>query len=52
MVEKTTETARLKCLRCGAEAPAGDAWGEVPHPPIGSLTQCLECGSTNIHAQN
>lgn len=50
MVEESTGTARLTCLRCGFEAPMGDAWHAVEHPPLGTLTQCPECGSTDIHS--
>ncbi len=39
-----------RCLECGFEAPPGsDAWSRVEHPPLGTLTQCPECGSTNTH---
>jgi predicted RNA-binding Zn-ribbon protein involved in translation (DUF1610 family) len=44
-----TETA-LVCDNCGFTAPADDdAWRTVDHPPLGKLTQCPECGSTNVH---
>jgi predicted RNA-binding Zn-ribbon protein involved in translation (DUF1610 family) len=37
-----------RCLECGFEAPSGaDEWGSVEHPPLGTMTQCPECGSTN-----
>ncbi|MFB6080421.1 MAG: hypothetical protein ABEJ81_05435 [Haloferacaceae archaeon] len=39
----------LRCVNCGFEAPTdSDAWSRVEHPPIGTLTQCPECGSTNV----
>lgn len=39
---------KYRCLECGFEAPPGDdAWESVQHPPLGELTQCPECGSTN-----
>ena len=39
-----------KCSACGFEStPGADAWGRVEHPTLGSLTQCPECGSTNVH---
>lgn len=42
-------THSLRCLNCGFEAPAdGDDWDHVDHPPMGTLTQCPNCGSTNI----
>jgi DNA-directed RNA polymerase subunit RPC12/RpoP len=37
-----------RCRQCGFEAPPDDdAWGSVEHPPLGELTQCPECGSTD-----
>lgn len=37
-----------RCLKCGFEAPTGgEEWNTVDHPPLGELTQCPECGSTN-----
>jgi DNA-directed RNA polymerase subunit RPC12/RpoP len=37
-----------RCLACGFEAPPGDeVWESVQHPPLGELTQCPECGSTD-----
>jgi DNA-directed RNA polymerase subunit RPC12/RpoP len=41
----------LRCTNCGFEAPSGDDWDRVDHPPIGTLTQCPECGSTDIHGR-
>lgn len=38
----------LRCFECGHEAPAGEDWDKVEHPPLGTLTQCKSCGSTNI----
>jgi len=38
-----------RCMRCGFEAaPGDDVWGKVQHPPLGEMTQCPECGSTNV----
>lgn len=45
------EVTQLQCLECGLEAPAGDTWGRVAAPPLGVVTQCPECGSTNIHSR-
>jgi predicted RNA-binding Zn-ribbon protein involved in translation (DUF1610 family) len=40
-----------RCLECGFEAPSeADEWDRVEHPPLGTLSQCPECGSTNTHA--
>jgi DNA-directed RNA polymerase subunit RPC12/RpoP len=37
-----------RCRRCGFEAPSdAEGWGSVHHPPLGELTQCPECGSTD-----
>ncbi|WP_435079696.1 hypothetical protein [Halococcus sp. AFM35] len=37
------------CLNCGFEARSSDnQWNTVEAPPLGILTQCPECGSTDI----
>jgi len=47
--ETTTLTT---CTNCGFEASAGsDEWGSVDHPSLGTLAQCPECGSTDVHDQ-
>lgn len=47
-----TDTLRAKCFDCGFEAPAGgEAWATVDHPPLGTIMQCPECGSTDIHSR-
>jgi len=39
-----------RCLECGYEAaPGPENWATVDHPPLGELTQCPKCGSTNTH---
>ncbi|MFC7248984.1 hypothetical protein ACFQJ5_03915 [Halomicroarcula sp. GCM10025324] len=48
----TKEVSQLTCLECGFEAPAGETWNRVTAPPFGLLTQCPECGSTNIHSHS
>jgi predicted RNA-binding Zn-ribbon protein involved in translation (DUF1610 family) len=49
---QTTEPPRARCNGCGYEAPAGDeAWESADHPPLGTMTQCPECGSTDVHSQ-
>lgn len=40
-----------KCLQCGFESPQGESWGRVDHPTLGSMTQCPECGSTNVSSR-
>lgn len=44
------ETASLsRCKNCRFEAPSGsDRWDAVESPPLGTLTQCPECGSTDV----
>ncbi|EMA36887.1 hypothetical protein C447_13517 [Halococcus hamelinensis 100A6] len=38
-----------RCLKCGFEADSGsDEWNRVDAPPFRSLTQCPECGSTDV----
>lgn len=45
-------TTIARCDRCGFEAPDGsDAWESVDHPPLGELTRCPECGSTNVYSR-
>lgn len=40
----------VTCSGCGFEAPASDdTWDRVSHPPIGTVTRCPECGSTDTH---
>lgn len=46
-----TDTGEAKCFGCGFEAPAdGDAWANAEHPPLGTVVQCPECGSTDVHS--
>jgi len=48
----STATNRAKCIGCGYTAPAESTeWEKVSHPPFGTMTQCPECGSTDVHAQ-
>lgn len=38
-----------RCRNCGFEAPDGSGdWGRIDHPPLGTLTQCPDCGSTDV----
>lgn len=42
----------LRCFKCGFEAPIDSAqWKKINHPPLGDLTQCPECGSTDIRGK-
>lgn len=46
------DTHRAKCFACGFEAPAdSDDWDSATHPPFGTINQCPECGSTDIHSR-
>lgn len=50
MPTEPTHSQRAQCIECGFEAPAGgDAWDAVDHPPLGTVTRCPECGSTDVH---
>lgn len=47
MAESTVQ--RTKCLNCGFETTTGSGeWGSVDLPSLGSITQCPECGSTDV----
>jgi predicted Zn-ribbon and HTH transcriptional regulator len=46
MVAQSTPRPSL-CLNCGFEAEQGE-WDSVDAPPLGQMTQCPECKSTNI----
>ncbi len=38
-----------RCRQCGYTAPSGDdAWNEVSAPPFHRMTQCPDCGSTDV----
>ena len=50
MFEEALDTTQLRCLRCGFAAPSdSDDWGTVEHPLLGTVTQCHDCGSTDVH---
>lgn len=52
MSDTPTAAPQLKCINCGFQAPTGsDEWETATHPPLGTMTQCPECGSTNVHNQ-
>lgn len=46
MAAKTKKRLSM-CLNCGFEAGSGE-WGSVEVPPLGRMTQCPKCLSTNI----
>lgn len=50
MGEKAGTVQLAHCNNCGFESPAGDSvWEAVAHPPLGTITTCPECGSTQVH---
>jgi predicted RNA-binding Zn-ribbon protein involved in translation (DUF1610 family) len=41
--------ADLHCMNCGHAAPADSPdWTRARHPSLGAVTQCSNCGSTDI----
>jgi hypothetical protein len=45
-------TTMPQCLNCRYEASLESGeWNSVEVPPLGDLTQCPECGSTNIRGK-
>ena len=49
MSQSSAEHQVKRCHNCQFEAPASDdRWSKVSHPPLGTLTQCPECGSTDV----
>ena len=49
MSSQSTTSATPRCLNCGFEAASDSGeWGSVEAPPLGTMTQCPECGSTDI----
>lgn len=43
---------RLRCTPCGFEsAVSSGQWQSADHPPLGTVTRCPECGSTNVHTR-
>lgn len=48
MSSPTATGTQLRCLNCGFAADANsDEWESAEHPPLGTLTQCPECSSTD-----
>ena len=40
---------QLHCTNCGHVASAGaEDWTTATHPTLGSVTQCANCGSTDV----
>ncbi|SIR58515.1 hypothetical protein SAMN05421752_101115 [Natronorubrum thiooxidans] len=49
MVTESVSLGQSRCRNCGFEAPGGDdAWGRIEVPKLGRMTQCPECGSTDV----
>jgi len=43
-----TQSSSL-CRRCGFTAASGsNEWNEISAPPFDRITQCPECGSTDV----
>lgn len=47
MSQGSTDRIPSHCITCGFEAGTGE-WEVVEAPPLGEITQCPECGSTNV----
>ena len=47
MAENQRLDGGLRCLNCGNEAPRSE-WDRIDYQPLGTLTQCRKCGSTNV----
>jgi predicted RNA-binding Zn-ribbon protein involved in translation (DUF1610 family) len=43
-----SDAAQLRCLGCGHVATPGDDWSTAHHPTLGTVTQCPDCGSTQV----
>lgn len=49
MASDTATLGGSRCRNCGFEAPGGDdAWVRIHVPKLGRMTQCPNCGSTDI----
>lgn len=45
----TEQRPRSRCLTCGFRAASGgEEWLSVDVPKLGAVTQCPECGSTDV----
>ena len=46
----TTDSNSISvCRQCGYQAASGsDEWNRISAPPFGRITQCPECGSTDV----
>ncbi|MCU4926271.1 hydrogenase maturation nickel metallochaperone HypA [Halobacteria archaeon AArc-dxtr1] len=51
MASNSQTVGRSRCLNCGFKADGGSAeWLRLEVPGIGRMTQCPDCGSTNVIA--
>jgi predicted Zn-ribbon and HTH transcriptional regulator len=49
MSQRESTVLPSRCLKCGFEAaPSDDEWEHVEAPPLGTMTQCPKCGSTDV----
>lgn len=47
----TSTAPEAICDDCGFTAPVGDdAWDKVDYPPLGTISRCVECGSTKVYS--
>jgi hypothetical protein len=45
----TEQQPRSRCLTCGFRAASGsEEWLSIDVPKLGAVTQCPECGSTDV----
>ena len=42
---------QLRCHKCSRTAPRDGDWDSASHPKLGSMTQCPECGSTDVQTK-
>ena len=49
MASTPSAVGASRCRNCGFEAPGGDdAWIRLEVPKLGRMTQCPDCGSTDV----
>ena len=49
MSRNSPERPMSRCRGCGFQAASGgDEWAAVTSPPFETVTQCPECGSTDV----
>ena len=49
MAQNADSRPMSRCQRCGFRSESGSSeWDAVESPPMGTLTRCPECGSTDV----